>query len=160
MSHPSRSLMAQFAAAAALASTLVLAAGSAHAGTQVGVSINVNQPGFYGRVDIGQQQPVLVYQQPVVVHQSVYSTRQRPIYMRVPPGHYKQWSRYCGQYSACNQPVYFVNDKRGARPTQMHPGHRHDDRRGRPQDNRRHDGGHGGKGHGNGNGNGHGHGHR
>mgnify|MGYP003348804638 CR=1 FL=1 len=76
----------------------------AHAATNVGVSVSVNQPGFYGRVDIGEQPPVLLYPQPVIIQQSPYGARQRPIYMFVPPGHSKNWSRYCGQYNACGQP--------------------------------------------------------
>ena len=118
MSQQSRSLMGRLAAATALAATLVMSAPAQAA--DVGVSISVNQPGFYGRVDIGDQRPVLIYPQPIVIHQGAYTTYQRPIYMRVPPGHYKQWARYCGQYNACNQPVYFVNA--GAiTPTPMPP---------------------------------------
>ena len=51
--------MARLAAATALASTFVMAAPAQAA--DVGVSISVNQPGFYGRVDIGDQRPVLIY---------------------------------------------------------------------------------------------------
>jgi hypothetical protein len=29
----------------------------------------------------------------------------------VPPTHQQDWRRYCGRYSACNQPVYFVRDE-------------------------------------------------
>jgi hypothetical protein len=28
----------------------------------------------------------------------------------VPPGHEKHWRKYCSQYDACGQPVYFVRD--------------------------------------------------
>ena len=106
----------------------------AHAATNVGVSVSVNQPGFYGRVDIGEQPPVLLYPQPVIIQQSPYGARQRPIYMFVPPGHSKNWSRYCGQYNACGQPVYFVQegwvreryDERGHRPPGP-PGRGYDD---------------------------------
>lgn len=78
----------------------------------VGVSVNVNQPGFYGRIDIGNQpQPALIYQQPVIIQQTPVAMHQRPIYMRVPPGHYQQWARHCGYYRACGQPVYFVRDE-------------------------------------------------
>ena len=81
----------------------------AHA-TDVGVSVSVSQPGFYGRVDIGNTQPVLIYPQPVVITPGPYAVHQRPIYMRVPPGHAKDWGRYCGRYQACGQPVYFIKD--------------------------------------------------
>ena len=33
-----------------------------------------------------------------------------PIYLRVPPGHSKNWSKHCRSYNACNQRVYFVNN--------------------------------------------------
>ncbi len=114
----------------------------------VGVSIGVSQPGFYGRVDIGNTQPVLVYPQPVVIAPPAYGVYQRPIYMRVPPGHAKDWKHYCSRYSACNQPVYFVRDDGGHYRPYGRPGgddHDHDD----------HD--HGpGKGHGHGKGHGRG----
>jgi hypothetical protein len=165
MSQQSRSLVARLAAAATLATTLVMVS-PAHAATDVGVSISVNQPGFYGRVDIGDQRPVLIYPQPVVIHQSPYSVHQRPIYMRVPPGHYKRWSRYCAQYRACNQPVYFVNGDR-AHPHAYAPtprydehrmDHRHDrrdDRRDDRREERREERSRANKGHDHGHGNGH-----
>ena len=114
---------------------------------------------------------MLIYPQPIVIHQGAYTTYQRPIYMRVPPGHYKQWARYCSQYNACNQPVYFVNGGRphpnAYAPTPRRDDHRmdrRDDRRDNRWDDRRDrhdDRGHPGKGkdkdRGHGNGKGHGH---
>lgn len=84
----------------------------AFAGTQVGVSVAVNQPGFYGRVDIGTApvRPVLIYPQPMVVVTRPVAVVQQPIYLRVPPGHAKHWRKHCGAYNACGQPVYFVQD--------------------------------------------------
>lgn len=129
----------------------------------VGVSIGINQPGFYGRIDIGNTQPVLVYPQPVIIAPPAYGVRQRPIYMRVPPGHAKDWRRYCSRYSACNQPVYFVRDDDRRYPSQGRPDHRHDEHRHDDRyhdryhdrdDHRDHDRGHG-KGHGKGRGHGH-----
>jgi hypothetical protein len=74
----------------------------------VGVSISVGQPGFYGRIDIGNAPaPVLVYPQPVVI-QPVRAAQ--PIYLHVPPGHAKDWRKHCSKYNACAQPVYFVKD--------------------------------------------------
>jgi hypothetical protein len=81
--------------------------------TNVGVSVEVGQPGFYGRVDIGNVSappPVLVYPQPVVITQTPVAVRQQPIYMHVPPGHAKNWGKHCGKYNACGQPVYFVQE--------------------------------------------------
>jgi len=31
--------------------------------------------------------------------------------MWVPPGHRKNWKRYCGEYGACGTPVVFVRDE-------------------------------------------------
>ncbi len=77
----------------------------------VGVSINVGQPGFYGRIDIGDfPPPQVVYAQPVIVERPVRYVEQRPIYLRVPPGHARHWSQHCRAYNACGQRVYFVQD--------------------------------------------------
>ena len=56
--------------------------------TDVGVSIGVSQPGFYGRIDIGSVAvpPVLVYPQPVVIAPPRTVVVGQPIYLRVPPG--------------------------------------------------------------------------
>lgn len=80
--------------------------------TDVGVSVHVNQPGLYGRIDIGNvpQPPVLVYPQPVIVQQTPVAVHQAPIYMHVPPGHAKNWGKHCGKYNACGQRVYFVRE--------------------------------------------------
>lgn len=129
----------------AAATGLALAQGVAHAG--VNVSVGVNQPGFYGRVVVGEQRPALIYQQPVIVQSSPVAVVQQPIYMHVPPGHYKRWSNYCGRYGACGQPVYFVQDaprpvvvQRPVRHWDRHD-HRHDrhEHRGRHDRDDRHD---------------------
>jgi len=77
----------------------------------VGVSISVGQPGFYGQIDIGNvPQPPVVYAQPVVITPSPEYVSAQPIYLHVPPGHEKHWSKHCGEYHACGRPVYFVRD--------------------------------------------------
>lgn len=77
----------------------------------VGVSINVGEPGFYGQIDIGNaSRPVLVYSQPVIVQPAPVGVVSEPIYLRVPPGHAKNWRKYCARYNACGRPVYFVQD--------------------------------------------------
>jgi hypothetical protein len=77
--------------------------------TDVGVSISVGQPGFYGRLDIGNYPPpVVMYPQPVVVVPVPVGVVRQPMYLHVPPGHQKNWRRYCSQYEACGYPVYFV----------------------------------------------------
>jgi hypothetical protein len=97
-----------------LALLLTAATGSALAADiGFGVSVSVNEPGLYGRIDIGNlpppkpvnPQPVLIVPAPVAV-----ATPPQPIYLHVPPGQQKKWKKYCKQYQACGQPVYFVDD--------------------------------------------------
>jgi len=93
----------------------VLVAAGAHAQAQVGVSVQVNQPGLYGRIDIGGLPPAIpaplfVYPQPVVIVPGPVAVHQRPIYLHVPPGYERHWERHCAEYRACGQPVYFVRD--------------------------------------------------
>lgn len=98
--------MKHFLLAAALAAATIATPALA---ADVGVSISVGQPGFYGRLDIGDfPAPRLIYPQPVIVTPGVVVGP--PVYMRVPPGHAKNWSKYCGGYNACGQQVYFVHD--------------------------------------------------
>ena len=83
----------------------------AFAQTSVGVSIGINQPGVYGRIDIGNYpQPLLYYPQPVVIVPGPVAVYQQPIYLYVPPGHQKNWGKHCSRYNACGQPVYFVRE--------------------------------------------------
>jgi len=99
--------MKRFAVAAALAAASLSPALAA----DVGVSVSIGEPGFYGRIDIGSfPQPQLVYPQPVVIAPAPYAVVQQPIYLRVPPGHAKDWRKHCGRYNACGQRVYFVQD--------------------------------------------------
>ena len=90
-------------------SATALAINQVHA-ADVGVSVSIGQPGFYGRIDIGDYpQPQLVYPEPIVIQRPV-GVVYEPIYLHVPPGHAKRWGHYCGQYNACGRPVYFVQD--------------------------------------------------
>lgn len=76
----------------------------------IGVSVSAGQPGFYGRIDIGNvPQPVLVYSQPVII-QPVVGVLRAPVYLHVPPGHAKDWAKHCGKYNACGERVYFVKE--------------------------------------------------
>ena len=131
----------------------------------VGVSINISQPGVYGRIDIGRfPQPVLIAQQPVLIavpHRHVAE----PVYLWVPPGHQKHWQRHCARYNACGVPVYFVQerwyrDQGPGRDLDGDKAHkrrdkRHDDR---GDERREGDGDDDGRGHGKGHGKGHGNG--
>ena len=75
----------------------------------VGVSISVGEPGFYGRIDIGDApRPRIYYDQPMIVEQ--VTVIQEPIYLHVRPGHASHWKDHCHEYQACGQRVYFVND--------------------------------------------------
>jgi hypothetical protein len=78
----------------------------------VGVSISVGEPGFYGRIDIGSApRPVVIYPKPVVIRPAPTHVIEEPLYLRVPPGHAKKWKKHCAKYNACDRPVYFVQDK-------------------------------------------------
>ncbi len=78
----------------------------------VGVSIQISQPGVYGRIDIGRfPQPQVIVAQPVLVQgPAIALQRAEPVYLWVPPGHRKNWKKHCRDYGACGVPVYFVRD--------------------------------------------------
>lgn len=98
--------------AATLASGLAAMTPAHAADVDVGVSVSIGQPGFYGRIDIGNMpSPVLMYPQPVVIQPAPVAVVRQPIYLHVPPGHARDWRRHCMRYAACNQPVYFVQDQ-------------------------------------------------
>lgn len=95
----------------ALAAILTAVAAPAIA-ADVGVSVQIGEPGFYGRIDIGNvPRPQLIYPQPVVIQRAPRGVVGEPLYLRVPPGHAKNWRKHCGKYNACGQPVYFVQDR-------------------------------------------------
>jgi hypothetical protein len=114
----------------ALLTLAVAAVLPAHAGTNIGVSIGINAPGQYGRIDINNYpQPVLVYPEPIVHVPSRYAVYQRPIYLYVPQTQQANWGRYCGGYGACGQPVYFVQENW----VRQEYAREHDNRNGRKQ---------------------------
>ena len=95
-----------------LPAAIVLAATLPSLAADVGVSVQISQPGAYGRIDIGRfPQPQVIVQQPVVIGRPVVVAQPEPVYLWVPPGHRKNWGRYCGQYRACGMPVYFVEER-------------------------------------------------
>jgi hypothetical protein len=103
--------------------------------TDVNVSVTLGQPGYYGRIDVGSApRPAVIYAQPIIIHQPPTRVVHQPIYLRVPPGHAKHWSKHCGKYDACGRPVYFVQETWYEETY----GHRHRDSHGK---------GHHGKGH-------------
>lgn len=121
----------------------VMAPFATHA-VDVGVSVQVSQPGVYGRIDIGRYpQPALILPQPVIITSPGALVVQQPAYLWVPPGHRKNWKRHCAKYNACGTPVYFVRhdwyDSQVRYSPQSGPGHehRHDEEgRGRGKDGR------------------------
>ncbi len=156
---------------------------------QTNVSVSIGQPGFYGRIDVGDfaPRPVLYGPRPVIIAPGPHYVAE-PVYLRVPVDHRRHWSRYCGRYGACGRPVLFVRDDwyrntyvprwrehYHGRPVRVverveyrdHGPRPHHDRgrhegwdRGHGHGGPRHDGGpHHGGGPGRGDGPGHGHGH-
>ncbi|MEA5391411.1 hypothetical protein VB738_09075 [Cyanobium gracile UHCC 0139] len=97
---------------------VVCGAGIVYAPVQAQTSLTVplGQPGYYGRITIGNlaPPPVLSYR-PVIARPSRGSDRwtpsaRVPIYLRVPPQQARDWGRYCRLYQACGVPVLFVQD--------------------------------------------------
>ena len=149
--------MKRFLIAAAVAAITVTIPAFA---ADVGVSVSIGQPGFYGRLDIGgYPPPQVIYRRPILVERAV---ERPPIYLRVPPGHAKHWSKHCGEYNACGERVYFVNNnwynrEYAPRYQEQHREHRqdrHEERgdHGRGQQNDRHPGNDRGNDHDNGRG--------
>lgn len=98
-----------------------------------GFSVNIGQPGFYGRIDVGGfPAPALIYPQPMMIERGSYG--RPPLYLRVPPGHAKHWRKHCHSYRACGEQVYFVRDdwyrsEYAPRYRERHDGHYRNERR-------------------------------
>ena len=126
-----------------LAVTLCAAAAVPAIAADVGVSVEISQPGVYGRIDVGRfPAPQVIVPQPVIIQRGVVGSPVQPIYLWVPPGHRKNWARYCAQYRACGHPVYFVRHDWYNREVRGHREFRGGDRdrgregRGRDRDDR------------------------
>jgi len=92
-----------------LLAVLMAAASAPARAADVGVSVSIGQPGFYGRLDIGDYpQPQLLYSQPRMIRRGPEG--RPPVYMHVPSGHARNWRRHCAAYNACDERVYFVRD--------------------------------------------------
>ena len=98
--------MKRFFIASAVA---IVTATSPALAADVGVSISIGQPGFYGQLDIGDYPaPRLIYPQAILIERA---PRERPpIYLRVPQDHAKHWRKHCRKFNACGERVYFVQD--------------------------------------------------
>ncbi len=82
------------------------------AAAQTSVSIGINQPGIYGRINIGDvPRPALYRPEPLIIQRPRVVVEQQPVYLYVPTAEQQNWRRYCGRYNACGQPVYFVRDE-------------------------------------------------
>jgi hypothetical protein len=91
------------------AALIGVAAYASPAAAGLDLSISLGQPNFYGRIDMGGAPPPrVIYAEPRIVER--VTVVQEPIYLHVRPGHARNWSQYCGEYNACGQRVYFVND--------------------------------------------------
>jgi len=86
-------------------------------------------PGVYGQVQLGSgPPPPVVYSQPMLIEPQ--PSPLPPVYLHVPPGHAKNWSKHCHEYHACNRRVYFVRSAEYA-PDYDHRDHGHDHDHGR-----------------------------
>lgn len=125
---------------------LIIAAAflSAAAGAMAqNLSLQLGQSGYYGSIDLGNlRAPPVIYQQPMIIQQVPQYRDAAPMYMRVPPGHAKKWSKHCAAYNACGRRVYFVQDSWYSNTYAPHyrkvhgGGKKHDDDRNFRLDNR------------------------
>lgn len=84
---------------------------SADADVRVIISGEV-RPGVYGRVEFGgAPPPPVVYAKPVIIVRQPQPVPLQPVYLHVPPGHAKNWSKHCSKYNACGSSVYFVKSE-------------------------------------------------
>jgi hypothetical protein len=102
------------------------------------------QPGVYGQVELGNRPPPpVLYARPVVIVPERHH-HYEPVYLHVPPGHAKHWSKFCGRYNACGRPVYFVRSAEYEPNYHRERDDRDYDRHGRDDhDDHGHDHGHG-----------------
>ena len=90
----------------------LVSASAAQSALAQNISLSINQPGVYGRVDIGEPVPqrAWVNPRPIIIAPPRVVYERQPIYLYVPVQHSTNWGRYCGRYNACAQPVIFVQD--------------------------------------------------
>jgi hypothetical protein len=114
----------------AVFASLVVGSIAAHAGEPV-IHISVGgeiSPGVYGQVDFGNAPPPpLVYSKPRIIEVQHRGMEMEPIYLHVPPGHAKKWSKHCREYNACNREVYFVKSEEYEPGYRRHNGNHHGD---------------------------------
>ncbi len=97
-----------FLAASLLAGSLGVAFGSA--ALAAGVTVQVGEPGYYGRLELGDApKPVLISPNPIVIERQ--HVVEQPTYVFVPADQRNDWANYCARYEACGRPVYFVEER-------------------------------------------------
>ncbi|MGV3570213.1 MAG: hypothetical protein ACO1PB_06400 [Ramlibacter sp.] len=98
---------------ALFASVAVLAGGASAQSVEGFRNITAGGPlrhGVYGRIEVRSPDtvPPLIYDKPVIANERIGVPGRRPVYLYVPPGQVRKWSRFCAKWSACDQPVLFV----------------------------------------------------
>ena len=73
--------------------------------------------------------------EPVVIAPVPVGVVRQPVYLRVKPGHAKDWRKHCRKYDACGQPVYFVQDDWYS--TVYVPQYREHEKKGKKQKNKK-----------------------
>lgn len=78
----------------------------------VAINIPLGQPGYYGQIQLGDSypRPQLMLSTPTLAVGDLRQNTSRPLYLHVPPGHVRNWSKHCARYNACSRPAYFVKD--------------------------------------------------
>ncbi|HEY8358845.1 MAG TPA: hypothetical protein VIL30_15410 [Ramlibacter sp.] len=97
----------------ALVAAVALVAGAASAQPADGFrNLTAGGPlrhGVYGRIEVrGTETPPVIYPKAVTAGEKVVAAGMRPVYLYVPPGQVRKWSRFCAKWSACDEPVLFV----------------------------------------------------
>lgn len=124
--------------AAALAASAM--SGASVSSADVGLSVDVGEPGFYGRISIGDYpRPEVIYSRPIYFERE--AIERPPVYLHVPPGYERHWRSHCHEFRACGERVYFVRDdwyEHEYAPRYRERHHRHHDHE--HFDHRRHEG--------------------
>ena len=66
------------------------------------------RPGLYGRIDVQGPPPPVIYEKPIIASQALVPQGVKPVYLYVPPGQVRKWTRYCAKWNACDLAVLFV----------------------------------------------------
>jgi hypothetical protein len=64
--------------------------------------------GVYGRIEVRDMPPAVIYSHPVVASSVMVPPHMQPVYLYVPPGQVRKWKQHCGRWNACDEAVLFV----------------------------------------------------